>query len=505
MLSIPQNEINAMSDDALQTLLMRIALSTDGSKSGLADFLRDPNPNTKDLVFSEEFLAGRDIRSVVVEAMMDSPTMRGFLANGGPGMAFSEDDQRVIRASMDTVLDEKYLDSKKSPELLLNELLEKNESFLASGVEGPILERSIAAMTRLFDAHGKELIEHYSNSGGPESETLARFYAATTLNPKTAGIDIGDGRTVADVVNTKTGEALEMYFDQARTPGSTTLRDEALRHIAHIDAAVTAGTTLAFDRHEGQLAEDAESRAAFAKLATDLIGRIPVVGNAKDLPGFDEMLGHVSSAFNSSSENAVPDLTFARKFHDTLADRVQVVEGEWNEPGLLNRWKSDRREELEESVPNLRLDRKYGDLAAAQTADGQTRYAVLDGRVLIDNPLHSQNERFAGCLAACQRADLGLDPPATTTVAATLTAQSMADGLPRVDTVVQNRDATLLIGVMGNLEDPASRRTVVPRDVAMQQTVETSTQKVDTLIEQQNKLAPTQPLERELAPRSVMV
>ncbi len=83
----------------------------------------------------------------------------------------------------------------------------------------------------------------------------------------------------------------------------------------------------------------------------------------------------------------------------------------------------------------------------------------------------------------------------------------MADGLPRVVTVVQNRDATLLIGVMGNVEDPASRRTVLPRDVAVQQTVETSTQKVDTLIEQQNKLAPTQPLppERELAPRSVMV
>jgi hypothetical protein len=502
----PRNEINPMSDNALEMLLMRIALSTEGSKSGLADFLRDPSNKTTDLVFSEEFLAGRDIRSVVVEAMMDRPSMHDFLASGGPGMDFSAEDQRIIRASMDTVLDEKYLDSNKNPELLFKELLEKNESLLASGAEGPVLERNIAAMTRLFDAHGKELIEHYSSSGGPESETLARFYAATTLNPQTANVDIGDGRTVADVVNAKTGEALETYFGQARDAETATDRDKALRHIAHIDAAVTAGTTLAFDRHEEQLAQDADSRAAFAKLATDLIGRIPVVGGVKDLPGFDEVLGHVSSAFDAS-ENETPNLTFARKFHDALADRVQVIEGEWNDPGLLNRWKSDRREELLESVPNLELDRKYGDLAAAQTTGGQTQYAALDGRISIDSPLHSQNDRYASCFAACQRADLGLDPPATTTVAAALTAQSMADGLPRVDSVVQNRDATLLIGVMGNVEDPASKRSVLPRDVAMTQSVEASTQKVDTLIEQQNKFASTQPVppERELAPRSVMV
>lgn len=494
-----------MSDGTLQLLLMRIALSTDGSKSGLADFLRDPSSISEDLVFSDEFLAGRDIRSVAVEAMMESPSMHGFLRHGGPGMEFSEADQQIIRSAMDGVLDDKYLGSDKSPDVLMKELLDKNEALLASGAEGPIVETNVAAMVRLFDAHGKELIDQYSNSAGPESETLARLYAITTLNPKMAGVDVGDGRTVADVVNSKTGEALDAYFDNAREAKSVVPLDEELRHVAHIDAAVTTGTALAFDRYEEQLAENAESRKAFATLATDLIREIPGVGKATELPGVDEVLRYVSSALSATADNSSPELTLARKFHDTLGERVEALESEGRETGVWLRWAQAVDLEFKQGLINVGLDRKYGDLAAVQTTDGQIQYAALDGHVSIDSPSHPQNERFASCFAACERADLGLDPPATITVAAALTAHSMADGLPRVDTVVQNRDATLLIGVMGNVEDPASRRTVLPRDVAMEQTVEASTQKIDALIEQQNKLVPTQSPERELAPRSVMV
>lgn len=503
-----------MSDkDALQTLLMRVSLSTHGTQSGLADFLRDPRTAMDGLSFSDEFLAGRDVRAVVVEEILDRPDMHYLFDRGGPGMPFSENDKTLIEGAIDSVLDNRYRSDPRSPVEAFGDILKQNEDLMRLGVEGPAFERSIAAMARFFDAHGQELIEHYSNSGGPESETLARLYALTTLNPEAAEIDIGGGRTVADAVNSQTGDALQKYFDQAvdaknETPPDEALREAALRHIAHIDAAVTAGTGLAFDRYEERLAQDAGSRAAFAKLATDLIGEIPVVGEATQLPGYDEVLGYVSSALNPTANNPVPEVAFARKFHDTVGERVEAVEGEWNEAGIWHMWSQAVEAEIDRAGKNIELDRKYLGLAAAQTTDGQeTQYAALDGRLLIDNPAHPQNERFAGCLAACDRAGLGLNSPATTNVAAALTAQSMVDGVPRVDTIVQNRDATLLIGVMGRPDDPASARTIVPREVAIHQTVEVSTQKVDALLEEQNRKAALQPQapEREQMPRSIAV
>jgi hypothetical protein len=503
-----------MSDkDALQTLLMRVSLSTHGTQSGLADFLRDPRTAMEGLSFSDQFLAGRDVRALVVEEILDRPDMHYLFDRGGPGMPFSENDKQLIEGAIDSVFDDRYRNDSRSPAAVFGDMLKQNEDLARSGVEGPAFERSIAAMTRFFDAHGQQLIEHYSNSAGPESETLARLYALTTLNPKAAGIDVGQGKTVADVVNSETGEALREYFRQAveakdEIPPDVGLRETALRHVAHIDAAVTAGTGLAFDRYEEQVARDAESKAAFARLATDLIGEIPVVGKATELPGFNEVLGYVSSAVSPTADNPAPEVMFARKFHDELGKRVEAVEGLWNEAGIWDRWSSAVDAEIKRSGTSIELDRKYLGLAAVQTTDGQERqYAALDGRLLIDNPLHSQNERFAGCVAACDRANLGLNPSATINVAAALTAQSMTDGVPRVDTVVQNRDATLLIGVMGHVEDPASRRTVLPMDLAMHQTVETSTQKIDALLEEQNRKAALQPPapEREHAPRSVMV
>lgn len=403
----------------------------------------------------------------------------------------------------------KHLDTPDKRAAAFETLLAYNDTMAKADANGPAVDQGIVAVAKLYDAHAEEIVARYApgDDGVAQPEKLSWFYSQTIFNPRAKDLEVAPGQSIADSVSNRTGEVVDGIL-KSIDPADPRSMDHGPNRLGRLGAAMAGGLDYATQIHAGLIEGDRANAEFIASGVDKLVGKIPVVGSYA-APGVDALTDHLVD--RAGSGRLAPDPTVAAYFYDHLSAALGGAETRTGNYELREKMRDERDSEY-----NEQLLKKLGGGpdSPQQHAKPAGDHASLgpesitsDPRALLTSPDHPQYARYAGCLGACADPGLGLTPGDRPTVAAALTAQSMADGLPRVDSVVQNRDATLLIGVMGNVEDPASRRTVLPRDLAMQQSIEASTQKVDTLAEQQNKLAPTQPLppERELAPRSVMV
>lgn len=398
----------------------------------------------------------------------------------------------------------KHLDTPEKRADAFEALLTYNDTMAKADANGPAVDQGIVAISKLYDAHAEEIVARYApgDSGESHAEHLSWFYSQTIFNPRAKDLEVSPGQSVTDSVSGRTGDVVDGIL-KSMHPSDPNSIDDATIRLGRLSAAMAGGVDYATQIHAGLIERDRANAEFIASGIDALAGKIPVAGEYVG-QGVDMLTDHLVD--RAGADRLAPDPSVAELFHDRLSAAAGGEESRIGYYKLYEDMRDERDSEYNEHL--LDLIGKGPRQDPTSTQDGAslgTESIATEKQALLTSPDHPQHARYAGCLDACADPSLGLATGDRPNAAAALAAQSMADGLSRVDTVVQNRDATLLIGVMGNVEDPASRRTVLPRDVAVEQTVEASTQKVDTLIEQQNKLAPTQSPERELAPRSVMV
>lgn len=405
----------------------------------------------------------------------------------------------------------KHLGKEEERTAAFDALLHYNDRMAKAGAEGPAVDQGIVAITKLYDAHAEEIVNRYAPSDAGESspEKLSWFYSQTIFNPRAKDLEIAPGRSVADSVSDRTGEVVDGIL-KGMDPADPGSLDDAPIRLGRLSAAMAGGVDYATSIHADLIKRDRENAEFIASGVDTLMGKIPVAGKYVG-PVVDELTDRIVD--KAGSDRLAPDPNVAELFHDRLSAAIGGEESRTGNHKLYEDMRDERDSEYNEHL----LDRigrgpqphtmPAKDHASVDPKAIAPEAVAPDKHALLTSPDHPQYARFAGCLNACADPGLGLASDDRQTVAAALAAQSLADGLPRIDSVVRNRDGTALIGVMGPIDDPASKRIVLPFDDAMRQTVEASTQKIDALAEAQSHKLAMHPLppEREHAPRSVAV
>ena len=397
---------------------------------------------------------------------------------------------------------DKHLDTPEKRAAAFESLLAYNDTMAKADANGPAVDQGIVAIAKLYDAHAEEIVARYApgDDGVAQPEKLSWFYSQTIFNPHAKDLEVAPGQSIADSVSGRTGEVVDRILNDI-DPADPKSMDHGPNRLGRLGAAMAGGLDYATQIHAGLIEGDRANAEFIASGVDKLLGKIPVVGGYT-APAVDAVTDRLVE--RAGSDRLAPDPTAAEYFYDNLSAALGGVESRTGNYELREKMRDERDSEYNEQLLKKLDD---GPASPRQHASIGSESVTPDTRALLTSPDHPQHARYAGCLGACADPGLGLTMGDRPTVAAALAAQSMADGLPRIDSVVQNRDATLLIGVMGNVEDPASMRSVLPRDAAIGQSIEASTQKVDALMEQQNRTAALQPLppEREQSPRAAMV
>lgn len=384
-------------------------------------------------------------------------------------------------------------------------LLEYNDRQARSGAASAVADQGIVAIAELYNAHAEEIVEHYapSDSEVSRSEYLSWFYSQTIFNPHARDLEISSGQSVVDSVGGRTGAVVDGILESMQPSDPNSIDDASVR-LGRLSAAMAGGVDYATSIHAGLIERDRENAEFITSAVDTLVRRIAGDKAGMAVDNFTDLLVE-----KAASGRLAPDASVAETFQDTIAAAAGREESRVGNYKLYEDVRDERNSEYNEHLLNQIQKGPPSPVSAVERDHASIDPVSIapQSKALLTSPEHPQHARYAGCLNACADPALALAAGDRPGVAAALTAQSMVDGVPRVDTIVQNRDATLLIGVMGRLDDPASARTIVPREVAMHQTVEVSTQKVDALLEEQNRKAALQPPapEREQTPRSIAV
>jgi hypothetical protein len=357
------------------------------------------------------------------------------------------------------------------------DLVEQSEKYPfdpnASSFEQNQQKHLITAATALYAEYGDELLGRYMGADGGnqhgEAEFPARFLSLTALDPNAQSIEMPDGRTVGETINATTDAFADKVLSNIENlNGDPQQQRDATRQLGRLHASMTAAEEIAENRHASEIAADSAVADKISSAAERLVSITPV----SRIPGATDAAGAVAEAIveGAQPDRAPPDSKKDGDAFDNYEDALGAIERRIgpNSPDIQGEFNDTRGHELE-----------------------QIRGKLIDENLIsasfIDHESHPSHSRYASCHEACERANLGLASAELTNVAGALTALSMADKLPRVDHVVSSNDATQLFAIAGKIDDPSHLRTMMPRDVAIHQTVGQSTEKVDALVFAQQK------------------
>ena len=347
----------------------------------------------------------------------------------------------------------------------------------------------IAAATSLYAEYGDQFLSHYTgaNNQHGEMETVAKFLSLSALDPHAQNITMPDGRTIGETVNATTDAFVNTLLTNIeRLNDHPQNQRNATRQLGRLHAGMTAAEEVAEHRHASAVAGDAAIAERISGAAEQLVAITP----ADRIPGAAEAAGAAVGALieGAQPDRPAPDSNGDATAFDSYEDALGKIEGRLgrNAPDIQDQFNDTRETEL-----------------------GQVRGILTDQHLLsaslMNQESHPQYSHYASCHAACERANLGLASAELDNAAAALAVRSMADGLPKVDHVVSSRDATHLFAVAGRMDDPGHTRTMMPRDVAIHQTIAESTKQAETIaLAQQNSLIGN-PHEQEMAKRSHVV
>lgn len=236
--------------------------------------------------------------------------------------------------------------------------LNGNDDNFDAGSSGKIWQQSaLSSAGRLFVNNSAELIDYYTgaNGGTAQTETLAKFFSQTVLNPNAQGLVLDHSRDLIPAIRSSLDQAAGSFLDGARNaPAGSLAQERFMEQFGRLTASVSGGAALALTRYDDQIMANKESREQFVGMVGDLVG----LTKLGDVPGADKATDFLAGKlYDAITENPKrPDQALAGVLYDSYAGQIDSLSTQLNQSGLRTSFDSAYSAELLNLQQNLNVN-----------------------------------------------------------------------------------------------------------------------------------------------------